>query len=68
MEIKKFRRGDRLQLVLMGLAEGESVSVPYRYHSLNSIRATASQLKSAKGASFTVDARPLTAAVVTRTA
>lgn len=45
MEIKKIKRGDRLQLALTDLNVGESVKVPYRFFSENSIRATASQLK-----------------------
>lgn len=66
MEIKKIKRGERLQIVLTGLGIGEAVKVPYRHYSENSIRATASQLKSEGAYEFNVNARSSTAAVITR--
>lgn len=67
MEIKKIKRGDRLQLALTDLNVGESVKVPYRFFSENSIRATASQLKADKAVKFDINTRSNVAAVLTRT-
>lgn len=67
MEIKKIQRGDRLQPALLELSVGESMKVPYRFFSENSLRATASQLKISAGAEYEINARSNTAAVVTRT-
>ena len=44
MEVKKIKRGDRLQVALLELNVGDSVKVPYRHYSENSIRATVTQL------------------------
>lgn len=66
MEIKKISRGDRLQPALIELAIGESVKVPYRFFSENSLRATASQLKASSELEFEINARSNTAAIVTR--
>lgn len=66
MEIKKFKRGDRLQVTLMELAVGECVRVPYRYFSENSIRATASQLKSNKAVEYDINTQSNVAAIITR--
>ena len=67
MEIKKIKRGDRLQLALTDLNVGESVKVPYRFFSENSIWATASQLKADKAVEFDINTRSNVAAVLTRT-
>lgn len=69
METKKIKRGDRLQVALLELNVGESVKVPYRHYSENSIRATVTQLK--KGSEdiigYDIDARSNVAAIITRT-
>lgn len=67
MEIRKIKRGDRLQLVLIELSIGECVKVPYRFFSENSIRATASQLKSDKAVEYDINTRSNVAAIITRT-
>lgn len=67
MEIRKIKRGDRLQLVLTELSIGECVKVPYRFFSENSIRATASQLKSDKAVEYDINTRSNVAAIITRT-
>lgn len=69
MDIKKIKRGDRLQVALLELNVGDSVKVPYRHYSENSIRATVTQLK--KGCEnpigYDIDARSNVAAIITRT-
>ncbi len=69
MENKKIKRGDRLQVTLLELNVGESVKVPYRLYSENSIRSTITQLKKSGDAPFAydIDARSNVAAVITRT-
>lgn len=70
MEIKKIKRGDRLQLALLELNVGESVKVPYRHYSENSIRATVAQLKKYRIGNpieFDVNARSNVSAIITRT-
>lgn len=69
METQKFfqiKRGDRLQLALTELNIGDSIRVPYRYFSENSIRATASQLKADKAVEYDINTRSSVAAVLTR--
>lgn len=66
MEIRKISRGDRLQPALLELNVGESIKVPYRFYSENSLRATASQLKASQGAEYEINARSTTAAIATR--
>lgn len=69
MEQRKIKRGDRLQVALLELNVGESVKVPYRHYSENSIRSTVTQLK--KGSKdpigYDIDARSNVAAIITRT-
>ena len=69
MEQRKIKRGDRLQVALLELNVGESVKVPYRHYSENSIRSTVTQLK--KGSEdpigYDIDARSNVAAIITRT-
>lgn len=69
MEIKKIKRGDRLQIALLELSVGDSVKVPYRHYSENSIRATVTQLKKGSDATveFDINARSNVAAIITRT-
>lgn len=70
MEVKKIKRGDRLQVSLIELKIGESVRVPYRYYSENSIRATITQMKKANEdnpAVYDINARSNVAAIITRT-
>lgn len=70
MEVKKIKRGDRLQVSLVELAVGESVRVPYRLYSENSIRATITQMKKANdgnAAVYNINARSNVAAIITRT-
>lgn len=66
MEIRKISRGDRLQPALLELNVGESIKVPYRYFSENSLRSTASQLKVSSGVEFEINARSTSAAIATR--
>lgn len=66
MEIKKIKRGDRLQLTLTELSVGNSIRVPYRLFSENSIRATASQLKADKAVEYDINTRSNVAAIITR--
>jgi len=68
MEIKKIKRGDRLQVALIELSVGERVKVPYRYFSENSIRSTVSQLKVGKPLDFDINTQSNVAAIITRTA
>lgn len=63
---KKLKRGDRLTLALADLQVGESMSVPYRLFSENSIRSTVVQFKSGKNLSFEVNAKSNVAAIITR--
>lgn len=67
MEIKKIKRGDRLQLVLTELEVGDCIRIPYRLFSENSIRATASQLKADKAMAYNINAQSNVAAILTRT-
>lgn len=70
METKKIKRGDRLQVTLLELNVGESVKVPYRHYSENSIRATVTQLKKGKENNpigFDINARSNVSAIITRT-
>lgn len=69
METKKIKRGDRLQIALKELAVGESVIIPYRLYSENSIRATVCKMRKEDTASFRyeIDSRSNTAATITRT-
>lgn len=69
MEQKKIKRGDRLQVALLELAVGESVKVPYRHYSENSIRSTVTQLKKSREdpIGYDIDARSNVAAIITRT-
>lgn len=69
METKKIKRGDRLKVALLELNVGESVKVPYRHYSENSIRATVTQLKTKETnpAEFDINARSNIAAIITRT-
>lgn len=70
METKKIKRGDRLQVALLELNVGESVKVPYRHYSENSIRATVTQMKKAKDdnpVEYDINARSNVAAIITRT-
>ena len=67
MEIKKIKRGDRLQLALTELNVGESIKVPYRYFSENSIRATISQLKVDRPLGYDINTKSNVAATITRT-
>ena len=69
MEVKKIKRGDRLQVALLELNVCDSVKVPYRHYSENSIRATVTQLKkgSESPIGYDIDARSNVAAIVTRT-
>lgn len=67
MSIKEIKRGDRLQVALIELEIGDAVKVPYKHYSLNSIRATASQLKADRNLQYDVNARSNVAAVITRT-
>lgn len=66
MEIKKIKRGDRLQTLLLDLEVGDVAEVPYKFYSANTIRATATQLKTDKGIGFEVNARGEKNAIVTR--
>ena len=69
MEVKKIKRGDRLQVSLIELNVGESIKVPYRYYSENSIRATVTQMKTKEDnpAVYDINARSNVAAIITRT-
>lgn len=69
MDIKKIKRGDRLQVALLELSVGDSVKIPYRFYSENSIRATVTQLKKDRGISvgYEINVRSNVAAVITRT-
>ncbi len=68
METKKIKRGDRLQLALIELNIDESIKVPYRHYSENSIRATVTQLKkNHDGIEFDINARSNVAAIIKRT-
>lgn len=69
METKKIKRGDRLQVALLELNVGESIRVPYRHYSENSIRATVTQLKKTKDDNpieYDINARSNVAAIITR--
>lgn len=69
MEVKKIKRGDRLQVSLIELNVGDSIKVPYRYYSENSIRATITQMKAKEDncAVYDINARSNVAAIITRT-
>ncbi len=70
MEVKKIlRRGDKLQVSLLELNVGESIKVPYRHYSENSIRATVTQLKRKDNnpLDFEINAKSNTAAILKRT-
>lgn len=66
MDIRKIKRGDRLQLALVELAVGESVKVPYRHYSENSIRATTTKMKMENGLEYNINAQSNVAAIITR--
>lgn len=69
MEVKKIKRGDRLQVALLELNVGDSVKVPYKCYSENSIRATVTQLKKSRKdpIGYDINVRSNVAAIVTRT-
>ncbi len=69
MEIKKIlKRGDKLQVSLLELNVGESIKVPYRHYSENSIRSTVTQLKrkDKNPLDFEINAKSNTTAILTR--
>lgn len=66
MDIKKIKRGDRLQVALTEMNVGDSIKVPYRCYSENSIRSTISQLKQDSTVAFDVNTRSNVAAIITR--
>ncbi len=67
MDTKKINRGDRLQPALLELEKGQSLRVPFKFFSENTLRATAAQVKASTGMVFEVNARANTHAVITRT-
>lgn len=67
VDFKKIKRGERLQPSILELKVGESIQVPYRLFSENSIRSTISQMKANYPHEFNVNARSSMAAVITRT-
>lgn len=64
---KKITRGEPLKATMLDLNVGDVLEVPFKLFSANSIRATASQLKSDKGVAFEVNARGEKVALVKRT-
>lgn len=67
MNIKKIKRGERLQPALLELQVGDAVEVPYRFYSENTLRVTASQLKVDRGIVIEVNCRSPKLAILTRT-
>lgn len=66
-ETKKIKRGDRLQASLFELAVGETLAIPYRCFSENTIRSTLSQLKLSHPMRYEVNTKSNSTAIVTRT-
>lgn len=66
MYTKKIKRGDRLTLALSEMKVSDTISIPYRFYSENSIRSTIVQYRSDKDVAFDINARSNTAALVTR--
>lgn len=64
---KKIQRGDKLTPALTALNVGESLLVPYRLYSENTLRCRVSNIKLSSGLEFTVNARSNVSASVTRT-
>lgn len=66
MEVKIIKRGDRLQIALMELEVGETLRVPYRYYSENSLRVTITNMKVYSSKRYSINAQSNIAAMVTR--
>ena len=67
METKKIKRGDRLQVALKELSVGDTLIVPYRLYSENSIRATICKMKKEDANLYEIDSRSNIAAAIKRT-
>lgn len=65
-KIKKIKLGERLQTAMIEMAVGESLEIPYKFYSANTIRATASQLKLNNGLEYEVNTRGDKLATITR--